>query len=59
MANSLSSYSTLSDVRRVASALLAFAAFLHYNEIVRLRYCDLLIAEKNMDVRIISSKTDQ
>ena len=59
MVASLSTNSNLSDVRTVASALLSFAAFLRYDEIARLRCCDLLITENNMEIRIISSKTDQ
>ena len=47
---------TLADVRLAASCLLAFAAFLRYDE---LRCCDIRFSAQSMSVHITSSKTDQ
>lgn len=49
----------LSNVRLVASSLLSFAAFLRYDEIAKLRCCDITFAVGSMTVHIRSSKTDQ
>ena len=59
MVGSLSDDPSLSDVRLVASALLAFAAFLRYDELAKLRCCDVAIKKDSMEVHIASSKTDQ
>ena len=39
--------------------MLAFAAFLRYDEMARLRCCDIAFSNKSMSVHILSSKTDQ
>ena len=50
---------SLSDVRLAARSLLSFAAFLRYDEISKLRCCDVTFSTESMSVRIRSSKTDQ
>ena len=50
---------SLSDVRLAACLLLSFAAFLRYDEISKLRCCDVTFSTESMSVRIRSSKTDQ
>ncbi len=55
----LSQSASLSDVRLVASSLLAFAAFLRFDELAKLRCCDISIGSESMSVHITSSKTDQ
>uniref|UniRef100_A0A1X7VTH6 Tyr recombinase domain-containing protein n=1 Tax=Amphimedon queenslandica TaxID=400682 RepID=A0A1X7VTH6_AMPQE len=50
---------TLADVRLVAVALLAYAAFLRYDELSKLRCCDIKFHSDHMIVFISSSKTDQ
>ena len=51
--------SSLADVRLAASSLLAYAAFLRYDELAKLRCCDISITAESMSVHITSSKTDQ
>lgn len=50
---------SLSELRLAASCLLAFAAFLRFDELAKLRCCDIHFSEASMSVRIVSSKTDQ
>ena len=50
---------SLSDVRLAASCLFAFAAFLRYDDLVRLRCCDIKFEERHMSVHLTASKTDQ
>lgn len=50
---------SLSDVRLAASCLLAFAAFLRYDDLARLHCCDIKFEEKHMSVYLTASKTDQ
>ena len=57
--DSLGSSPTLSDIRLAAAVLLAFAAFLRYDEMAKLKCCDLVFTEATMSVHISSSKTDQ
>ena len=59
LVQSLGSPPSLSELRLAASCLLAFAAFLRYDEMARLRCCDIAILDAAMRVRILSSKTDQ
>ena len=59
LVNSLGDRPTLTDVRLVAACLLAFSAFLRYNELVKLRCCDIAFSTNRMAVHITSSKTDQ
>ena len=56
---SLGTSPSLADLRLAASSLLAFAAFLRYDEVSKLRYCDLQFTADAMTVHISSSKTDQ
>ena len=49
----------LADVRLAVIALLAFSAFLHYEELAKLRGCDIQFSAESMSVHITSSKTDQ
>ena len=56
---SLSARLTPTDVRLVAECLLAFSAFLRYDELAKLRCCDVTFCATHMSVHITSSKTDQ
>ena len=59
LVDSLGSAPTLADIRLAAMSLLAFSAFLRYDELAKLRCCDIRFAAQNMSVHITSSKTDQ
>lgn len=59
MVESLGPAPKLSDIRLVAGALLAFAAFLRFDELAKLRCCDITLTDSAMSVHITSSKTDQ
>ena len=59
LVESLGSNPTLSDLRLVAACLLAFSAFLRYDELSKLRCCDITFNASHMVIRISSSKTDQ
>ena len=59
LVNSLGDRPTLTDVRLVAACLLAFSAFLRYDELAKLRCCDVNFSATHMSVHITSSKTDQ
>ena len=59
MVNSLTPSSPLTDIRLVASSLLAYSAFLRYDELSRLRCSDIVFSEGSMKVHITSSETDQ
>ena len=50
---------SLAELRLAASCFLAFSAFLRYDELARLRCCDISFSEDSMSVHIHSSKTDQ
>ena len=50
---------TLSEVRVVMICLLAYAAFLRFDEVAKLRCCDVGIKQDRMDIVINYSKTDQ
>ena len=50
---------SLSELRLAASCLLAFTAFLRYDELAKLRCCDIAFSQTGMRVRILSGKTDQ
>uniref|UniRef100_A0A1X7TW51 Tyr recombinase domain-containing protein n=1 Tax=Amphimedon queenslandica TaxID=400682 RepID=A0A1X7TW51_AMPQE len=50
---------TLTEVRLATICLLAFAAFLRFNEISKLKCTDIRISEEKVEVIIRSSKTDQ
>ena len=59
LVNSLGKSPTLFDVRLVAACMLAFSAFLRYDELARLRCSDVAFHDTHMEVHITSSKTDQ
>ena len=59
LVDSLGKNPSLSDVRLAASCLLAFTAFLRFDEMAKLRCCDLTFDEESMTVHIASNKTDQ
>ena len=50
---------SLADIRLIAIALLAFSAFLWYDELSKVRCCDVQFTSQSMSVHITSSKTDQ
>ena len=54
-----STSASLMDIRSVAAALLAFAAFLRFDELVSLHISDIYFKDNYMDIFIESSKTDQ
>ena len=59
LVDNLGTSPSLSDVRLLAACLLAFSAFLRYDELAKLRCCDINFTKKHMSIRIVSSKTDQ
>ena len=56
---SLGEAPSLADVRLVAACLLAFSAFLRYDELSKLRCCDITFIPHRMSIHIASSKVDQ
>lgn len=50
---------SLADVRALTVCLLGFAAFLRFDELSKLRLCDITIFGDHMELFIESSKTDQ
>ena len=59
LVESLGANPTLSDVRLVAACVLVYAAFLHYDELAKLRCCNVTFKDTHMEVHTTSSKTDQ
>ena len=59
LVDSLGSSPSLSEVRLAASALVSFAAFLNFDELAKLRCCNVRFSEQSMTLHITSSKTDQ
>ena len=59
LVHSLSVPPSFSELRLAASYLLAFAAFLCYDELAKLRCCDFAVSESRMSIHTSSSKTDQ
>ena len=59
LVKSLGDVPSLTDVRLVAACLLAFSAFLRYDELAKLRCCDVTFSPLRMVVHIASSKTHQ
>ena len=51
--------SPLTEVRLATMVLISFAAFLRYDELAKLKCCDLSFSEQCLTVKIRSSKTDQ
>ena len=50
---------SLSDLRLATAILLSFAAFLHFEELVELRPCDIIFSKEMITVKIRKSKGDQ
>ena len=50
---------SLSQVRLLNICLLAYAAFLRMDELIKLRCCDVRFTPEGMEITISSSKTDQ
>ena len=59
MADDVGCPPTLTESRLLAMCCLAFAAFLRYEELAKLRCCDVRFEEDHLVVTIRSSKTDQ
>ena len=59
LVESLSGEPSLTEVQLAASSLLAFAAFLRFDELAKLRCCDVKFEGSAMSVHITASKTDQ
>ena len=59
LVNSLGGNPLLFGVRPVAACLLAFSAFLCYDELAKLRCCDVQFGGTHMSIHLASSKTDQ
>lgn len=59
IASSMSNPPSLAQSRLLCIYLLAFSAFLRFDEVVRIRCCDILFHTDHMIVSITSSKTDQ
>ena len=59
LVSSLGLAPSLTEVRLAAMALLSFAAFLRYDELAKLKCCDLKLSETSLTLKIRSSKTDQ
>ena len=59
LVDSFSQFPTLTNIRLGAIALLSFLAFLQYDEVAKLRCCDIKFTPEAMSVVIRSSKTDQ
>ena len=58
LVDSLSPNPLTRDVKLVASAVLVYAAFLHFNLLAKLCCQDVLIEKDEMSIHIASSKTD-
>ena len=54
-----SSDDSLTDLRLMSMALLAFSAFLRCDELIKLRVCDVSFAAESMTISLPKSKTDQ
>ena len=50
---------TLSDLRLATACLLEFAGFLRFDELIRLRPCEIKFSEEMLAIKIPGSKTDQ
>ena len=50
---------SLSNVRLATACLLAFAAFLRFDELVHIRPCNIAISPEMATIQIPRSKTDQ
>ena len=59
LVDSLGPSPTLADVHLASIALLAYSAFLRYDQLAKLRSCDVRFSAESMSVHVTSSKTDQ
>lgn len=50
---------TLTEIRLAAICLVAYAGFLRFDEVEKLRCCDVRFYDEKMELSITSSKTDQ
>ena len=50
---------SLSDVRLLVVCLVAFAGFMHCDELLKLQCSDIAFGTESMTINIMSSKTDQ
>ena len=50
---------TLADIRTLTICLLGFAGFFRYNELAKIRECDVYFFKEHMEIFVESSKTDQ
>ena len=50
---------TLADIRALTFCFLGYAGFLRFDELSKLRVCDISIYKEHMEIFIESSKTDQ
>ena len=50
---------SLTDLRLLAMAMLAFSAFLRCDELIKLRCCDITFNGESMSMRLPKNKTDQ
>ena len=49
----------LSDLRLATACLLGFAGFLRFDELTRLRPCEIKFSEEMLAIKILGSKTHQ
>ena len=49
----------LTDLRLATACLLGFSGFLHFDELINLKPCDIVIKAEMMTIKITRSKTDQ
>ena len=59
MIESLGLRPSLSEVRTAAIAVTAFHGFFRFDEVVRIRCCDVKFGTDHMAIKVLSSKTDQ
>ena len=50
---------TLADIRTLTICLLGFAGFFRYNELAKIRECDVCFFREHLEIFVESSKTDQ
>ena len=52
-------FECISDLRLAAMCVVAFAGFLRFDELSRIRFCDVIFRPTHMEIFIEKSKTDQ
>ena len=50
---------SLSDLRLATACVLGFAGFLRFDELIKLRPCEMVFSEEMLTIKIPGSKTDQ